>query len=71
MSEPEKECFGLPYGSAICGLIIGVIIILWALSYFIPALQIIWTLWWPILLLIVGVLIIAGALYGMFRGRRR
>jgi uncharacterized integral membrane protein len=57
----ENECFGLPHGGAIVGLIIGVIIILWGVSsitdldfgdYF-----------WPFIIIIFGILIVAGALY--------
>jgi len=57
----EDECFGLPQGGAIVGLIIGVIIILWGISsiaeidfgsYF-----------WPIIIIIFGILMVAGAIY--------
>jgi uncharacterized membrane protein YvbJ len=30
-SEPEKACFGLPYGGVIVGVIIGLLIVLWGL----------------------------------------
>lgn len=57
----EDECFGLPHGGAIVALIIGIIIILWGVSsiadidfgdYF-----------WPFIIIIFGILIVAGALY--------
>lgn len=67
---PEDECFGLPHGGAICGIIIGFFIILWAASYFIPEIQILWVNWWPLLLGILGVLIIAGALYSISRRQK-
>ncbi|MFX1561739.1 MAG: zinc-ribbon domain-containing protein [Promethearchaeota archaeon] len=67
---PEDECFGLPYGSAICGIIVGFFIILWALSYFVPTFQILGTYSGPIFLGIVGVLIIAGAIYSISRRRK-
>ena len=65
--RPETECFGLPHGGAIVGLIIGIIIILVGLSQvleidlgkYIGALAII----------VVGVLIVAGALYSYSRRR--
>ncbi|MFX1563279.1 MAG: zinc-ribbon domain-containing protein [Promethearchaeota archaeon] len=68
---PEDECFGLPYGGAICGLLLGFFIILWAISYFVPAFQLIGAYTGPILLGIVGVLIIAGALYSINRRRKQ
>jgi hypothetical protein len=61
----EDECFGLPQGSAIVGLIIGAIIILWGISsiaeidfgsYF-----------WPIIIIIFGILMVAGAIYKFSR----
>jgi uncharacterized membrane protein YvbJ len=62
----RNECFGLPYGNIIVPIIIGVILILIGLSsvygfHF-------WTYIWPILIVIVGILIIAGAIYST-RGR--
>ncbi len=57
----EDECFGLPYGGAICGIFIGVIIIAWAAGTLLG-----WNIWdffWPIIILIIGVLIVAGAIY--------
>ncbi len=61
----EDECFGLPYGGAICGLFIGIIIILWAVGALLG-----WNIWdyfWPIILVTVGVLIVAGAVYSIRR----
>lgn len=66
--EPHmEECFGLPRGGAIFGMVVGLIIILfgvsWILSrYFNVSIEI-----WPIIVIIVGVLIIAGVLYGLRR----
>lgn len=62
------ECFGLPYGGAICGIIIGIFIIIWALATFFS-----WPIWeylWMIGLILLGVLIIAGAIYGIRRSQR-
>jgi hypothetical protein len=58
----EDECFGLPHGGAIFGLIIGVIIILWGISY-IAEIDL-----WPLIIIIFGILIVAGAIYKF--GRR-
>jgi uncharacterized integral membrane protein len=63
----EDECFGLPYGGAICGLIFGVFIILWAIGVILG-----WSIWdyfLPIILVTFGVLLVAGAIYTM-RQRR-
>ena len=61
----ENECFGLPRGGAIAGIVFGVIIILvgtsWLLGIEID--------FWPLIVIIFGILIVAGALYGL--GRRR
>lgn len=63
----EDECFGLPYGGAIAGIIFGFIIVIIGLAI-ISGLSI-WNYLWPLLIVILGILIIAGALYGMGRGR--
>jgi uncharacterized membrane protein YvbJ len=67
---PEDECFGLPYGGAICGIIIGFFIILWASSYFIPQIAILLANWWFLFIGIIGVLMIAGAIYSISRRRK-
>jgi len=59
----KDECFGLPYGGAIFGLFIGVIIILWGLSS---------VFGWNIELgsfaiIVIGLLIVAGAIYTLTR----
>ena len=56
----EDECFGLPHGGAIVGLIIGMIIILWGVSSFT---EIDFGDFWPLIVIIFGILIVAGALY--------
>ncbi len=58
----ENECFGLPNGGMIVGLVIGVIIILLGLSLFLQVTYGISITFWPFIIIIVGVLIIAGAL---------
>jgi amino acid transporter len=62
----EDECFGLPHGGAIFGLIIGVIIILWGISY-IAEIDF-GNYFWPVIIIIFGILIVAGAIYKF--GRR-
>ena len=59
----ENECFGLPKGGAILGLLIGIIIIFVGLQQ---------VLGWqidvgPFVTIIVGGLFIAGAIYGLIR----
>jgi uncharacterized membrane protein YvbJ len=65
----ENECFGLPHGGAIVGLAIGIIIIAWALLTFagIAASQ---NLWY-IIVIVIGVVLIAGAVYRISRPRPR
>lgn len=69
----ETECFDLPRGSAIVGIAIGTIIVLWGLIILLQSTNppIIPTdiSVWPIALIIFGILIVAGAMYGL--GRRR
>ena len=63
----EDECFGLPNGGSIFGAILGLIIILWGLS---SVLDIDFgNFLWPILIVVVGILIVAGSLYSMNRRR--
>ena len=57
----EKECFGLPYGGTIFGIVIGIIIILIGISMM-PEINL---KVWPLMLLIFGVMIIAGSLYAL------
>lgn len=60
----REECFGLPYGNIIVPLIIGVILILSGLSsiYGFELENL-----WPAIIVIIGLLIIAGAIYGIRR----
>jgi len=61
----EDECFGVPRGGMIVGLIIGIAIVLWGFSVFLqtlypemPAIP-----WWPLIVIMFGALIIVGAIY--------
>ncbi len=61
----EKECFGLPHGSTIIGLVIGIIIILIGLSSLAGIdLEI-----WSFLIIIIGLLIFGGAVYSLLHRR--
>jgi uncharacterized membrane protein YedE/YeeE len=69
----DDECFGLPNGDAICGVIFGGIIIIVGLSWILG-----WdlsTLWdaviGPYLVIIFGALIILGAIFSSTRKKRR
>ena len=57
----EEECFGLPHGGAIIGLVFGIIIILVGLSM-LPGIEI-GKYIGAVLVIIFGILILAGALY--------
>ncbi len=72
----EGECFGLPNGGMIAGLVFGIIIILVGLGLFLQSsgyIENFWSVFWPIIIVIFGVLILAGAIYGRRRyaGTRR
>ena len=67
----ENECFGLPHGGAIVGLAIGIIVILY--GFLLLAQQMNWITslpnLWFVIIIVIGVLLIAGALYRMNRHR--
>ena len=65
----ENECFGLPHGGMIAGLVFGVIIILVGISLFLETTYGIPFNFWPLIIVIIGVLIIAGGIYS--RSHRR
>ena len=71
-TKEEDECFGLPNGGAICGLILGVLIVIYGVSWLLGYdLSQIWsTTLGPTLVILVGLLIVAGAVYGFTRGKR-
>jgi len=62
--EFEEECFGIPHGGAVVGLVIGIIIILVGLS---SLAGIKFEELWPLIIVIFGILVIVGALYGLSR----
>ncbi len=59
----ESECFGLPHGGIIATIVLGTIIILVGLGLFLQATYNINVNFWPFILVILGILIVAGALY--------
>ncbi len=61
----ESECFGIPRGGTVVAIAIGIIIVLWGLfAIFAPEVNV-----WPIAVIIFGILIVVGALYGLSRRR--
>jgi hypothetical protein len=67
----ENECFGLPNGGMIVGIVIGVIIILAGLGLFLQTTYGISIDFWPFIIIIFGVLIVLGALYRQRRHSER
>jgi hypothetical protein len=62
----EGECFGLPNGGMIAGVIFGLIIIFLGVGLYLQASGVVgnfWNLFWPFILVIFGILILLGALY--------
>ena len=58
----EDECFRYPSSSVVPGLVIGILIVLAGILWII-GFQFIW----PVLIIAFGILIIAGAVYGLSR----
>ena len=67
--EMEEECFGIPRGGAFVSLAIGIIILLSGCIWLLQQAQIIPKTVdvWPIAVMIFGILIIIGAIYGLRR----
>ena len=67
----ENECFGIPGGGAVVGVAIGVIILLAGVIWFMQQANLISSKVdvWPFAIIIFGILLIIGALYGMSRRR--
>ncbi len=66
----ENECFGLPHGGMIVGIVFGVIIVLVGLGLFLQASGVtvdFWQFIWPFVIIIFGLLIVLGALFGRRR----
>ncbi len=69
--KEEQECFGLPHGGAIAGLLFGAIIIIAGLLFALQEWDIIeeinWDHIWPFIIIAFGILMVAGAIYGYTR----
>jgi uncharacterized membrane protein YvbJ len=67
----EQECFGLPHGGAIVGIAIGLIILLWGVLTLAQQSGLVSSTsdFGFVILIIIGVLMIAGAAYRMTRPR--
>jgi len=64
----EEECFGIPRGGAIAGIVFGLIIIIFGLSLFLEAYTDLPPIpWWSFIIIIFGILMVIGALYGLRR----
>jgi len=63
----EEECFGIPHGGAVVGLVFGIIIIIVGFSWLVSRVAHIEIEVWPIIVIIFGILILVGALYGLRR----
>ncbi len=66
--EMEEECFGLPHGSMVFTVVFGLVIVMVGLLFILNDvfdLQIdVWESLWPIFIIIVGILIVVGAILG-------
>jgi hypothetical protein len=65
MYHQRNECFGLPHGGLIVGLFFGVLLILFGISSIFGF--DIWMYIGPVVIVVAGILIIAGALYSYSR----
>jgi uncharacterized membrane protein YvbJ len=68
----EYECFGIPGGGAVVGVAIGLIILAAGAIYLMQQANLIpsGVSVWPFAIIIFGILLIIGALYGLSRRRR-
>jgi len=65
----QDECFGLPYGGAIVSVIIGIFLVIVGLAIYYKI--DIGSLIGPFVIIIIGILVIVGTLYGYRYSRRR
>lgn len=63
----RDECFGLPYGGAIAGIIFGILVLVFGFAW-LTGIDV-WANIGPFMVILVGSLIIAGAIYGATRRR--
>jgi len=71
--KAEQECFGLPHGGAIAGIVFGVIILIWGITTMLQQTGIISETieFWYIIIIIIGVLIVAGAIYSITHSQNK
>jgi len=69
--KAEQECFGLPHGGAIAGIVLGAIILLWGISMLLQQTGVIAETFefWYIIIIVIGILIVTGAIYRITRSR--
>ncbi len=65
----EDQCFGIPHGGIVVGLAIGAIIVFWGIIVLLQQADLISESFsiWPFILIIFGIIIVIGALFGMRR----
>lgn len=71
--KAEQECFGLPHGGAIAGIVFGVIILIWGITTLLQQSGIIAETFefWYIIIMIIGILIVAGAIYSITHSKNK
>jgi hypothetical protein len=62
----DRGCFGLPHGGLVFGLLIGAIVILVGIFALMSGIETL-RYFWPLLIIVFGVLIATGALYSLTR----
>ncbi len=69
--KAEQECFGLPHGGAIAGIVFGAIILIWGIFMLLQQTGVVTQTidFWYIIIIVIGVLIVAGAVYKITRPR--
>ncbi len=69
----EQECFGLPHGGAIAGILFGAIILIWGGTMLLQEAGIVphGTDFWYIIVIAIGVLIVAGAIYNINQSKKQ
>ena len=71
--KAEQECFGLPHGGAIVGIVFGVIILIWGITTLLQQTGYIAETFefWYLIIIVVGVLIVAGAIYSLTHSKNK
>lgn len=71
--KAEQECFGLPHGGAIAGIVFGAIILIWGVSMILEQAGIIAEpfSFWYIIVIVIGILIVGGAIYKITHSKTR